>query len=157
DLAISTSVVRYAEARERTLRALDRISAAALVHHDVESLLPSILDAFLGTTASVDTVALSLLEDAVLRVRAAFGYPHPGPVGTITPPDGPCARVERSREPIFVRDASLDPQLAGLPICAPGTLALFGVPLTMGPDFLGVAVMGSRSSREFSQEDQFLF
>jgi len=39
DQAISTSVVRYAEARERTLRALDRISAAALVHHDVESLL----------------------------------------------------------------------------------------------------------------------
>src|SRR5262249_23362979 len=29
--------------------------------------------------------------------------------------------------------------------------------LTRGPDFRGVAVMGSRSSREFSQEDQFLF
>jgi PAS domain S-box-containing protein len=36
-------------------------------------------------------------------------------------------------------------------------LALYGVPLMMGADFLGVAVMGSRSSREFSQEDQSLF
>src|SRR5213076_465728 len=36
-------------------------------------------------------------------------------------------------------------------------LALYGVPLTMGADVLGVAVMGSRSTHEFSQEDQFLF
>jgi len=71
--------------------------------------------------------------------------------------DGFCARVERERAPMLVRDASADPLLADLPICAPGTLALYGVPLTMGGEVLGVAVMGSRSSREFSQEDQFLF
>jgi hypothetical protein len=59
DQAISTSVVRYTEARERTLRALDRISSAALIHHDVEALLPTTLDAFLETTASVDSVALA--------------------------------------------------------------------------------------------------
>jgi len=157
DQAIATAVVRYAEARERTLRALDRISAAALVHHDVESLLPRILDAFLGTTASVDTVALALREDGVMRVRAALGYPPPGPVDTITPEDGFCARVRREGAPVFVRDASADPDLSRLPICAAGTLALYGVPLTMGASFLGVAVMGSRSSREFSQEDQLLF
>src|SRR5712664_189054 len=157
DQAIATSVVRYTEARERTLRALDRIATAALVHHDVESLLPRILDAFLGTTASVDTIALVLREDGVLRVRGAFGYPEPGPVGMEARADGFCARVEREGAPMFVRDASADPLLAGLPICAPGTLALYGVPLTMGGEVLGVAVMGSRSSREFSQEDQFLF
>jgi PAS domain S-box-containing protein len=157
DQAIATSVVRYTEARERTLRALDRISSAALVHHDVESLLPRILDAFLGTTASADTVALTLREDGVMRVRAAFGYPDPGPMGLQTAADGFCASVEREGAPVFVPDASANPLLARLPICAPGTLALYGVPLTMGADFLGVAVMGSRSSREFSQEDQFLF
>src|SRR4051812_18834382 len=157
DRAIGISVVRYTAARERTLRALDRISSAALVHHDVESLLPRTLDAFLGTTASVDTVALTLREDGGMRVRAAFGYPDPGPVGTETPSDGFCARIERERAPVLIRDCSADPALARLAICAPGTLALYGVPLTMGADFLGVAVMGSRSSREFSQEDQFLF
>src|SRR6266850_2529932 len=157
DQAIATSVVRYTEARERTLRALDRIATAALVHHDVESLLPRILDAFLGTTASVDTVALVLREDGVLRVRAAFGYPDPGPVGMEPPPDGFCARVERETAPVLLRDASADPLVACQPVCPPGTLALYGVPLTMGGEALGVAVMGSRSSREFSQEDQFLF
>ena len=157
DQAIATSVVRYTEARERTLRALDRIATAALVHHDVESLLPRILDAFLGTTASVDTVALVLREDGVLRVRAAFGYPEPGPVGVEAPPDGFCARVERETAPVLLRDASADPLVACQPVCPPGTLALYGVPLTMGGEVLGVAVMGSRSSREFSQEDQFLF
>jgi len=157
DQAIATSVVRYTEAHERTLRALDRIATAALVHHDVESLLPRILDAFLGTTASVDTVALVLREDGVLRVRAAFGYPEPGPVGVEAPPDGFCARVEREAAPVLLRDASADPLVACQPVCPPGTLALYGVPLTMGGEVLGVAVMGSRSSREFSQEDQFLF
>src|SRR3954470_12912465 len=88
DMAIASSVVRYAESRERTLRALDRISSAALVHHDVESLLPRILDAFLGTTASVDTVALTLREDGAMRVRAAVGFPEPLPLGLETPGDG---------------------------------------------------------------------
>src|SRR6267378_1037923 len=129
DQAIATSVVRYTEARERTLRALDRIATAALVHHD----------------------------DGVLRVRAAFGYPEPGPVGVEAPPDGFCARVEREAAPVLLRDASADPLVACQPVCPPGTLALYGVPLTMGGEVLGVAVMGSRSSREFSQEDQFLF
>jgi PAS domain S-box-containing protein len=157
DHAIASSVVRYTEARERTLRALDRISTAALVHHDVESLLPRILDAFLGTTASVDTVALTLREDGVMRVRAAFGFPEPGPVGQETPQDGIVGRVERQGAPVFVRDCAADPAVSASPVCAPGTLVLYGVPLAMGADSLGVAVMGSRSTHEFSQEDQFLF
>lgn len=157
DEAIASSVVRYAESRERTLRALDRISSAALVHHDVESLLPRILDAFLGTTASVDTVALALREDGAMRVRAAVGFPEPGPVGQEAPPDGFTARIEKECAPLLIRDAASDPALSAVPVRAPGTLALYGVPLMMGANCLGVAVMGSRSSREFSQDDQLLF
>jgi signal transduction histidine kinase len=157
DQAISTSVTRYTEARERTLRALDRISSAALVHHDVESLLPGTLDAFLATTAAVDTVALSLREDGSLRVRAAFGYPPPGPVGLLIEAEHFSARVEAKRAPLFLTDACNDPEIGSSPTCAPGTRALYGVPLILGDDVLGVAVMGSRSAYEFSQEDQFLF
>src|SRR3954466_642290 len=123
DEAIATSVVRYTEARERTLRALDRISSAALVHHDVESLLPRTLDAFLGTTASADTVALSLRENGEMRIRAAFGYPDPGPVGKDTSGDGIVTRVEQQAAPVFVRDCSSDPASANSPVCAPGTVA----------------------------------
>jgi signal transduction histidine kinase len=157
DMAISTSVTRYTEARERTLRALDRISSAALVHHDVESLLPGTLDAFLETTAAVDTVALSLREDGELRIRAAFGYPEPGPVGALVTPPHFSARVEKLRAPLFISDACGDPEIKGSPTCAPGTRALYGVPLILGGELLGVAVMGSRSAYDFSQEDQFLF
>ncbi|HEY2027604.1 MAG TPA: ATP-binding protein [Myxococcales bacterium] len=157
DQAISTSVVRYTEARERTLRALDRISSAALVHHDVEALLPGTLDAFLATTAAVDTVALALREDGELRIRAAFGYPPPGPVGKICARDHFSSRVEATRAPLFITDACSDPLIGTSPTCAPGTRALYGVPLILGEDILGVAVMGSRSAYEFSQEDQFLF
>jgi len=157
DQAIATSVVRYAEARERTLRALDRITSAALVHHDVESLLPRILDAFLGTTASVDTVALVLRDDGGMRVRAAVGFPLPGPMGIEIPQGGFVGRVARECVPLLARDAAGDPVISRAPVCAPGTRALYGVPLMMGRSCLGVAVMGSRSSHEFSQEDQLLF
>ncbi|HEX9576920.1 MAG TPA: histidine kinase dimerization/phospho-acceptor domain-containing protein, partial [Myxococcales bacterium] len=158
DQAISTSVVRYSAAHERTLRALDRISSTALKEHDVESLLPRLLDAFLETTASVDTVALSLRDgDGSLRVRAAVGYPPPGPVGERVPPAGAfSARVEREGT-IFLRDASADPAISASPTCAPGTHALYGAPLTAADEILGVMVMGSRSTSEFSEEDQLLF
>lgn len=155
DQAIATSVTRYTEARERTLRALDRISSAALVHHDVASLMPTILDAFLGTTAAVDSVAL-VLGSEELRVHAAAGFPEPGPQGKVVGPDSFSARVAREGE-LMVRDAALDEAISASPTCAPGTHALYGLPLVLGQQQLGVAVMGSRSSREFSQEDQFLF
>jgi signal transduction histidine kinase len=157
DQAISTSVVRYSAAHERTLRALDRISSTALKEHDVESLLPRLLDAFLETTASVDTVALSLRDgDGSLRVRAAVGYPPPGPVGERVSPGALSSRVEREGT-IFLRDASADPAISASPTCAPGTHAIYGTPLTVGDEILGVMVMGSRSSPDFSEEDQLLF
>ena len=156
DQAITTAAMRYAEARERTLRALDRISSTALEHHDIESLLPKLLDAFLETTASVDSVALSLREDGALRVVAAVGYPAPGPVGSLVPPGAFSARVERQGA-MSLHDASADPSVARSPTCAPGTHAMYGTPLMVGSETLGVVVMGSRSTLEFSQEDELLF
>lgn len=158
DQAISTSVTRYTEARERTLRALDRISSAALIHHDVEALLPGTLDAFLQTTASVDAVALALRDEGgALRVRAAVGFPQELERGAQLSGNSFAARVAATGTPIFVRDGSGDPLITGDPFCAHGTHALYGVPLLFGEKVMGVAVMGSRSSYEFSQEDQFLF
>jgi K+-sensing histidine kinase KdpD len=146
-------VVRYTEARERTLRALDRISSAALVNQDIESLLPRTLDAFLETTASVDSVALALFEEEALRVRATVGFPGDGPVGAELPRDSAAARVAADGLPALVRDAGAS---CG-EMCPPGTRALYAVPLELGDRILGVATMGSRSNYEFSQEDQFLF
>src|SRR5215470_1392742 len=156
DHAISISVGRYAAARERTLRALDRISTTALAHRDVESLMASLLNAFLETTASVDTVAFSFRQRGSLLVRAAVGYPPPGPVGRQVPEGCFSARVEREGA-LLVREASADPMMARSPTCAPGTRAMYGIPLEIAGAVLGSVVMGSRSSSEFSQEDQLLF
>jgi signal transduction histidine kinase len=159
DQAIASSVVRYTEARERTLRALDRISQTALEHPDVESLLPNTLLAFLETTPAVDSVSLLLREDGELKVRAAVGYPDDGngPVGRVCHPKNFGSQVERARVPMMVRDGSAEADFAGSPTLAPGTHALYGVPLILGGDVLGVAVMGSRTTYEFSDEDRFLF
>src|SRR4051812_26674244 len=147
DQAISTSVVRYTEARDRTLRALVRISSAALIHDDVEELLPATLDAFLETTASVDSVALALRDDqGILRVRAAVGLPGPVTTGLELEGDSFAGRIARTGKPLFLRDCSSDQSIARGPLCAPGTRALYGVPLMFGQNVAGVAAMGSRSS-----------
>lgn len=157
DQAIASSVVRYSEARERTLRALDRVSTMALVHHDVESLLPRTLQVLLETTAAVDSVAVLLLEGEVLRMRAAVGL-APGAEGTQQQVNESFAgRIAKSGTPLFMRDAQQDPQTAGNFFREAGTHAVYGVPLRLGPELVGVAIMGSRSTYEFSQEDQFLF
>src|SRR5258708_32732050 len=145
DQAIATSVVRYTEARERTLRALDRIASAALVHDDVESLLPRTMEAFLETTASADSVALVMDHGGELRVRAAVGFPQPSPLGEVVPDGAFSARVARARLPFLLRDASADPEAARSPTCAAGTRALYGVPLILGAELVGVAVTGPRS------------
>ena len=65
------------------------------------------------------------------------------------------ARVEREGA-LLLRDASADPAVAQSPTCAPGTRAMYGIQLQAG-DVLGSVAMGSRSSSEFSNEDQLLF
>jgi len=52
DRAIVTSTARYHEASERTLRALDRISSAALTHRQPEKMLPELLKVLLETCAA---------------------------------------------------------------------------------------------------------
>src|SRR5439155_15306872 len=73
DRAIVTSTTRYHEASERALRALDRISSAALTHREPEKMLPELLRVLLETCASIDAASLLLLEGDLLRVHAAAG------------------------------------------------------------------------------------
>ncbi|MFL5370166.1 MAG: RsbRD N-terminal domain-containing protein, partial [Myxococcales bacterium] len=55
DQAIAASVDRYSKTRERTLKALDRISTAALGVREIEAFLPRTLNALLETTPSIDS------------------------------------------------------------------------------------------------------
>ncbi len=157
DHAIATSVVRYSEARERTLKALDRISTMALVHHDIESLLPRTLDVLLDTTAAVDSVAVLLRDGEVLQMRASAGLLGSAENARINFGEGFAGQVAQSSTPLFLRDAQHDPKLSGTVFVEAGTHALYGVPMMLGTELLGVAIMGSHTTYKFSHEDQFLF
>jgi hypothetical protein len=73
DRAITASIDRYVASRDRTLRALDRISAAALECRRLEDLLERLLRVLTETTPAIDTGVVLLREDDHLVVRAAVG------------------------------------------------------------------------------------
>ncbi len=67
------SVAAYAKARERTLVALDRISAAALGTSDLDSFLPRLLQVLLETTEAADFAAILLRDGDRLVQKACAG------------------------------------------------------------------------------------
>src|SRR5947207_14352125 len=158
DRAIVTSTARYHEASERTLRALDRISSAALTHRDPEKMLPELLKVLLETCASVDAASLLLLEGDLLRVHAAEGIGLEHTIGETVPVGASLAgQVALRRAPISSRDAATDPLVTRESIKRSRVRGYYGVPLLLGEDLIGVATIGSASSAEFSDEDCLLF
>src|SRR5438067_4472685 len=158
DRAIVTSTARYHEASERTLRALDRISSAALTHRDPERMLPELLKVLLETCASVDAASLLLLEGDLLRVHAAAGIGLESTVGETVPVGHSLAgRVAKTRAPASSRDAASDPLVTRESIRRSGLRGYYGAPMMLGDELIGVATMGSRSTGEFSEDDPLLF
>jgi PAS domain S-box-containing protein len=156
DEAMAASVSRYTRARERTLQALDRISTAALGSEDVAGFLPRLLLVLRETVAAVDVAAVLLRDGDVLRVESVVGEGlEPGarvPVG-----EGFTGTIAASRQPLLVHEAGTDARVAERTLREAGLRALYGVPLVLDSELLGVALMGSRASSELSEEDLLLF
>src|SRR6266550_522060 len=132
DRAIVTSTARYHEASERTLRALDRISSAALTHRDPEKMLPELLKVLLETCASVDAASLLLLEGDLLRVHAAAGIALESTIGETVPVGASLAgQVALTRTPISIRDAATDPPVTRESIKRSRLRGYYGVPLLL--------------------------
>jgi PAS domain S-box-containing protein len=147
DEAVSTAVSRFSRARERTLVALDRISEAALGTEDLDTFLERLLGVVLETTESVDSVVLLLREGALLRVRASVGLGKEVAAGSqFRVGEGFAGRIASEKRP-----------LEGLSAAPDRTRALYGVPLLSGDEVVGVALMGSTTAFEFSNEDKLLF
>lgn len=158
DDAVIASVSRYAAARERTLRALDNISAAALGTGDLDTFLPRLLTAMLDTDEAADAVLILLREGDALRVRAAAGIS--GSVSSlVVPVGGPFAgTVASERRP---RLLTAHDDLRG---CAEaeiirenGLKSVYAVPLLKDGQVMGVAQIGSRTAADFSADDRQLF
>ena len=158
DRAIEASIARYTQARDRTLKALDRISAAALETRRLDDMLQKLLDVMVETTAAVDTGAILLREDDQLTVRAAVGLLKDREAhGSMRIGQGICGRVAgegraRSLSESQLRDEARDPFLR-----VPGLRCAHAVPLTSDAGLVGVALIGSLTAPEFSDQDRRLF
>lgn len=155
DDAIADAVTRYQAARVRLLQALDVISTAALGSSDLDTCLQALIRATREASAAVDVAMILLLGDGdALEVHATAGLDD-GPLL------GPPLEATRAfaRAVLALRGpASLDAALGALPVTAQeirsrGLRAVHGVPLLHEGRAIGVAILGSRSAEEFSEED----
>jgi PAS domain S-box-containing protein len=158
DELVAAAVARHARVRERTFQALERISQAARGTEDLDTFLPKLLRVMLESTTAVDSVTLLLREGDVLRACASVGleelvassfFVHVG--------EGFCGRIASERRPMALRSAATSPQVKSGVFRRQGTRGLYGIPLMQGEEALGVAMMGSRTAFDFSNEDKLLF
>ncbi len=158
DESISLSAERYAHGRERLLRALDRVSEAALGSADLDVFLQQLVRVMLDGTESVDTCVVLLREGDVLRVRAAVGLEEDLRAGfSLRIGEGFAGHVAAERRPDFLRHAAEDRRIKSDAIRRRGVRALYAVPLMREEKVIGVAHIGSLTAFEFSEEDKLLF
>jgi PAS domain S-box-containing protein len=146
DQAIEESTVRFTAARERVLKALDRISEAALGTGELEEFLQHLLQATLETADAVDSAVVLLRHGDWLRIRAAVGLEKDLDRSVLVKVgQGFAGGIAGTRSPQLLRGADGDIR------------ARYGVPLIHDGDCIGVAQIGSATAYEFSEEDKLLF
>lgn len=158
DESIKQSAIRYAQAREKLLRALDRVSEAALASADLDPFLQNLVRVVLEGTESADSCAILLREGDLLRARAAVGLEQDA-VGrySVKIGEGFAGHVAQQKRPVTLGHASEDPIVGSPVIRESGMHALYGVPMLRENEVIGVAHIGSKSAFEFSEEDKLLF
>jgi len=158
DRAIAASIDRYTLARDRTLKALDRISVAALEGRRLDDLLQRLLEVMVETTAAVDAGAILLREGDLLIVRAAVGLEKEPPAhATMRIGEGFAGLVAAEGRPRSASKAQLEAAAIDPLLRARGLCSAYGVPLLNEATVVGVAFIGSRSAPEFSDQDRRLF
>jgi DNA-binding PucR family transcriptional regulator len=153
----------------RWLQGVAHISAAV----NTKEPLGNVLDAVAETTCRLlryDFSAVLLVDEAHERllITGAHGLSEsyiasvnserpfrlgPGPYG-----EGPSSRAFRSREPVTIRDAQIDPAFvpwAGVAV-EQGYRSLAAIPLVVSGEAIGTLVSYTRSVHEFSPEELLL-
>ena len=157
DRAVSDSVHRYSDVRERTLIGFDRIAAAALESTNLDDLLGRLLRVLHETTPSIDTSSIYLLEGDVLRVRAAVGMGREVEQGLAMPVgEGFAGGIAQTRKPATVHHPTA--AHVNSPTLSRAQLrVLYGVPICDDSNLIGVAKIGSTRADNFSLQDQRIF
>ena len=158
DESIKQSAIRYAQAREKLLRALDRVYDAALASGDLDQFLGNLLQVVLEGTEAADSCIIFLRDGDLLRARAAVGLEQQlSHAYNLQIGESFAGKVVQERRPLSLSHASEDPLVKNPAIRGSGIRALYGVPMVHGEDVIGVAQFGSKSAFEFSEEDKLLF
>lgn len=158
DHFIEVAVSFYANANQRVLQAVDRLSREALGSWSMDELLPRLLTVIMESTAATDTAAILLLDGNRLRVRAAIGLiAERDSDFSLAVGEGFAGTVAARRSPLLLRDAANDPLVMSPFIRERKVRALYGVPLTNADEVIGVAHMGSLTAYDFPQADMLLF
>lgn len=157
DEAIGAAVSRYSAARERTLRALDAISNAALSSEGIQNFLQSFLVGLRETSPAVDSAAIYVVEDGGLVVRAAVGAAQERSLGTRLRL-GEClaGRTALAGAPIESVDTHVDPRVTSAAIDKERLSSAYAVPLVIRGNVAAVIVVGSATARAFSDEDRLI-
>lgn len=157
DEVIVSSTVTYAAARERTLVAIERLSAAALGTGALDEFLPRLLAVLLETTEAADFVSLFLREGERLVQRAFVGREAEAWKGEeLRLGIGLAGAVAANAEPVLIHDASQEQSLDAT-LRKSGIRAVYAVPLVHDQQVVGVAKMGSKTAFDFPAEDLQLF
>ena len=158
DRAMTESIERYVAARDRTLHALDRISAAALESRRLDDLLERLLRVLLETTPAVDTGVIFLRDGDDLVLRAAVGLEEDADRGLrVRIGEGFDGQIASARRPHLLSDTETGPDGVHSPVLRGRRLrCLYGVPLAEDGDVIGVAHLGSLTAPGFSDQDRRL-
>ena len=138
------------------LEDVQRVTESALAYLDLDDLLAELLDR-LTDILEADTAAVLLVEDdgRTLVARAAKGLEEEVERGFRLPIGrGFAGRVAFTREPILIEDLEQSAVQPVNPLFREkGIRSLFGVPLVVEGEVIGVLHVGSLRPREFHEGD----
>ena len=159
DTMVAASAERYIAARDRTLRALDRVASAAFESRRVDDLLQRLLQAIVEPATAIDTGAILLREGDTLVVRAAVGLEEElhGQPFRLGIGEGFAGRVAAERRPRLLVGEQVEAEAASPVLRARKLKALYGVPLQNDGQLVGVAHIGSTVAGTVSDQDRRLF
>lgn len=158
DESIGFTVAGYVEAQDRATRALDRIASASIESLDLDDLLQRLLSILLETVPAIDTASILLREGDRLLLKASVGLESDVAEGfSVAVGQGFAGAIAAERRPLFVRHAAADPLVQTPGLRQHGVRALYGVPLVVRGDLVGVAHVGSLTAYEFSVHDRRIF
>jgi PAS domain S-box-containing protein len=158
DSAVGAASERYVAARDRTLKALDRISSVAFESRRVDDLLQGLLQAIVEPAAAVDTASILLREGDALVVKAAVGVEEElrGRF-RLRIGEGFSGRIAAERRSRLLVGDQIEAETVSPVLKARHLRVLYGVPLQSDGQLVGVAHIGSSTVAGFSEQDRWLF